>query len=169
MIENSYGTHDKDLADQTSAEQLSIGPDRVRIFIENPLQNTNPLHIKMKMPPKVFCMRVNRTTLSIEQLCQLIAARIKLDLSLWRITGLFLVKNSAEIDCASLLESGDTVRVHLESSISQMSKQTLQKSKAVQQIINVQEPPIITIETLKPQSLESQIQTEILLKQVGEK
>ena len=39
--------------------------DNIRIFVENPLQNTNALHIKMKMPPKVFCMRVNRAALSL--------------------------------------------------------------------------------------------------------
>ena len=46
-----------------------LSPDRIRIFVENPLQNTNVLHIKMKMPLKVFCMRVNRTSLSLSQLC----------------------------------------------------------------------------------------------------
>ena len=40
--------------------------DRIRIFIENPLQNTNVLHIKMKMPQKVFCMRVNRAGLNLD-------------------------------------------------------------------------------------------------------
>jgi len=44
---------------------LLYSPDRIRIFVENPLQNTNVMHIKMKMPPKVYCMRINRAVVSM--------------------------------------------------------------------------------------------------------
>ena len=98
----------------TQTESMSDSQwDRVRIFIENPLQNTTALHVKMKVPPKVFCMRVTRSN-SLDHLHRLVAQRIHLDSRKWRIVNLSLSMNHAEIDSPLLLETNDTLRVHLE-------------------------------------------------------
>lgn len=93
---------------------LLYSPDRIRIFVENPLQNTNVMHIKMKMPPKVYCMRINRASVSMAQLFSLISTRIRLDCATRRIVGISLALNLAEIDQPSLLENNDTIKIHLE-------------------------------------------------------
>jgi len=135
------------------AENGTTGPDRVRIFIENPLQNSNVLHIKMKMPPKVFCMRVSRGTLSMNQLFQLIAHRIHLDCSVWRIVGVSLAVNNAEIDTPALLESNDTVKLHLESAATSLNQYRRQ--------VSPYQPA--QVDQLNKIAIESQIQAEILM------
>ena len=61
-------------------------------------------------------MRVSRT-LSLSALYQFISQRIRLDCNVWRIVSLSLVMNNAEIDCVSLLENNDTLRLQLESAM----------------------------------------------------
>ena len=122
--------------EEVEAEADDVKPqDWVRIFVENPLQNSSVQHIKMKMPPKVFCMRVNRANQNLTTLFQLVAARIKLDQHLWRIIGLSLASNHAEIDAPDLLENNDTIRLQIETSLPNPRQ---------------------------AESIESQIQTEIL-------